>query len=90
MRQKIIVTHNPSEMDQNYLLLVRFLNLGSDGVIVPGMVNLFIKLDSTNDKNRMLVSNVGKTIVKKLAVKFERNEIYMIDDFDVFTCHREF
>ena len=33
-RQKVIVTHNPSEIDQNQLLLVRFPNLGSDDVIV--------------------------------------------------------
>ena len=28
-RQKVIVTHNPSEIDQNQLLLVRFPNLGN-------------------------------------------------------------
>ena len=44
-----MITHNPSETDQNQLLLVRFLNLGSDDVIVPGMVNLSfnIELSST-------------------------------------------
>ena len=31
-RQKVIVTHNPSEIDQNQLLLVRFPNLRSDDV----------------------------------------------------------
>ena len=40
-RQKAIVIHNPSEIDQNQLLLVRFPNLGSDDVIVPGTANLF-------------------------------------------------
>ena len=66
-RQKVIRTHNPSEIDQNQLLLVRFPNLGIDDVIVPGMVNLSfnIKLDSTNDKNRKLVSNIGRAIIKK-------------------------
>ena len=29
-RQKVIISHNPSEIDQNQLLLVRFPNLGSD------------------------------------------------------------
>ena len=29
-RQKVIVTHDPSEIDQNQELLVRFPNLGSD------------------------------------------------------------
>ena len=57
-RQKIIVTHNPSEINQNRLLLVRFPNLGSEDVIVPGTVNLSfnIKLDSIDDKNRTLVT----------------------------------
>ena len=77
-RQKIIVTHNPTEINQNLLLLVRFPNLSSDHVIVPGMANLSfdIKLDSANDKNRMLVSNIGRTIIKKLAVKFEAEKRY--------------
>ena len=39
-RQKVIVTHNPSEIDQAQLLLVRFPNLGSDDIIIPGTANL--------------------------------------------------
>ena len=38
-RQNVIGTH-PNEIDQNQLLLVTLLNLGSDDVIVPGMANL--------------------------------------------------
>ena len=37
----------------------------------------------------MLVSNVGRAIVKKLAVKSEGNEMLSIDDFDVFACYRD-
>ena len=90
-RQKVIVTHNSSEIDQNQLLLVRFPNLGSDDVIVPGMTNLSfnIELSSTADLKRTLMSNVGRAIVKKLAVKFEGNEILSIDDFDIFACYRD-
>ena len=43
IRQKVIVTHNPSKIDQNQLLLVRFPNLGSNDVIIPGTVNLEIR-----------------------------------------------
>ena len=88
-RQKVIVTHNPSEIDQNQLLLVRFPNLGSDDVIVPGTANLSfnIELTSTADAKRMLVSNIGRAIIKKLAVKFEGNEILSVDDFDIFVCY---
>ena len=87
-RQKVIVTHNPSEIDQNQELLVRFPNLGSDNVIIPGTVNLSfnIELTSTVDTNRTLVSNIGRAIIKKLAVKFEGNEIMSVDDFDMLAC----
>ena len=47
-RQKVIVTHNPSEIDQNQLLLVRFPNLGSDDVIVPGTMNLSFNIELTS------------------------------------------
>ena len=64
-RQKIIVTHNPSEIDQTQELLIRFPNLGSDDVIIPGMVNLSfnIELTSAVDANRTLVSNIGRAII---------------------------
>ena len=70
---KVIVMHNPSEIAQDQLLLMRFLNLGSDDVIIPGTVNLSfnIELSSMADPKRALVSNVGRAIVKKLAVKFD-------------------
>ena len=67
-RQKVIVTHNSSDIDQAQELLVRFPNLVSDAVIVPGMANLSfnIELTSTVDSNRTLVSNIGRAIFKKL------------------------
>ena len=89
-RQKVIVTHKPSEIDQAQLLEVNFPNLGSDDVIVPGTANLSfnIELSSTVDANRTLVSNIGRAIVKKLAVKYEGIELLSIDDFDIFACYR--
>ena len=90
-RQKVTVTHNPSEIDQAQELLVRFPNLGSDDVIIPGTVNLSfnIELTSTVDANRTLVSNIGRAIIKKLAVKFEGNETMSVDDYDVLACYRD-
>ena len=35
------------------------------------------------------MSNVGRAVVKKLAVKFEGNEILSVDHFDVFACYRD-
>ena len=55
------------------------------------MVNLSfnIELSSTADANRTLISNIGRAIIKKLAVKFEGNKIMSIDDFDIFACYRD-
>ena len=90
-RQKVIVTHTLSEIDQNQEVLVRFPNFGSDDVIIPRTANLSfnIELTSTIDANRTLVSNIGKAIIKKLAVKFEGNKIMSMDDFDVLTCYQD-
>ena len=78
-------------IDQAQDLLVRFPNLGSDDVIIPGTANLSfnIELTSTADPNRSLVSNIGRAIIKRLAVKFEGNEILSIDNYDVFACYRD-
>ena len=90
-KQKVIVTHNPSEIDQNQLLLVRFPNLGYDDVIVPGTTNLSfdIELSSKVDKKMTLVDNIGRAIVRRLAVKFEGNEILSIDDYDIYACYQD-
>ena len=73
------------------MLLVRFPNLGNDDVIILGMANLSFKIELTSavDPNRTLVSNIGRAIIKKLAVKFEGNEIMSVDDFDVLACYRD-
>ena len=54
------------------------------------MANLSFKVELTSavDANRTLVSNIGRAIIEKLAVKFEGNEIMSVDDFDVFACYR--
>ena len=59
--------------------------------MIPRIVNISFnnELTSAVDTNRTLVSNIGRAIVKKLAVKFEGNEIMSVDDFDVFACYRD-
>ena len=34
------------------------------------------------------MNNIGRAIIKKLAVEFEGNEIMSIDNFNVFACYR--
>ena len=35
------------------------------------------------------MSNIGRAIIKKIAVKFEGNEMSSIDNYDVFACYRD-
>ena len=37
----------------------------------------------------ILVSNIGRAIIKKLAVKFEGNEIMSVDNYDIFACYQD-
>ena len=55
-RQKVIVTHKPSEIDQAQELLVRFPNLGSNDIIIPGTAKLSfnIELTSTSDPKQSI------------------------------------
>ena len=55
------------------------------------MANLSLNTELTSavDANRTLVSNIGRAVIKKLAVTFEENEIMSVDDFDVFACYRD-
>ena len=48
-----------------------------------------VELTSAIDVNRTLVSNIGRAIVKKLAVKFEGNEIMSVDNYDMFACYQD-
>ena len=82
---------DPSEIDQNQLLLVRFPNLGSDDVIISGTANLSfnIELSAMADAKRTLVNNVGRAIIQKLVVKFEGNEILSVDNFDILTGYQD-
>ena len=49
--------------------------------------SLNIELSSKAYPNRMLVSNIGRVIVKKLEVKFKGKELLSVDDSDVPTCY---
>ena len=55
------------------------------------MANLSFNIELTSAvyANGTLVSNIGRSIVKRLAVKFEGNEIMSVNDFDVFACYQD-
>ena len=67
VRQSVVVTNNPSAIDQSQQLMVRFPNLGSNDVVVPGSARLAFTISLTStDANRTLVQNIGRAVVKKI------------------------
>ena len=91
IRQTVITTNNPSTIDENQLLVVRFPNLGPEDLIVPGSARLSFKIDleSGSDPNRTMVNNLGRAIVKKICIKLEGQEILSIDDSDIFFIYND-
>ena len=88
--QSVVITNNPSSIDQNQQLLVRFPNLGKDDVIVPGTARLAYTITlNSEDANRTVVQNLCRAIVKKLTIKISGNEVMSIGDSDVFHCYNE-
>ena len=89
IRQSIVITNNPSTIDENQQLLIRFPNLGGNDVIVPGTVRLAFEIDinSTTDKNATIYQNLGRSVIKKTTIKISGNEVLSIDDSDIFHCY---
>ena len=91
VRQSVVITNNPSTIDQNQQLLVRFPNLSNNDVIVPGTVRLAfeIKINSDSDDNATIYQNIGRSIVKKTTIRISGNEIMSIDDSNIYYCYTD-
>ena len=89
IRQSVVITNNPSTIDQNQQLLVRFPNLSNNDVIVPGTVRLAfeIELVSSKDPDKTIYQNIGRAIIKKTTIRISGNEVMSIDDSDIYHCY---
>ena len=84
LRQHIIKMNNPSTTGPDELLTVKFPDLKENQLIVPSTTKLTFNISlSGTDVNRTLVKNLGRNIIRKLAVKLKGNEIISTDDYDV-------
>ena len=64
-RQHIIKTNNPSTIGPDELLTVHFPDLKENQVIIPGTTKLTFNISLLRtDKNRTLVKNLGRNIVR--------------------------
>ena len=87
-RQSVVVTNNPSTINQNEHLLVRFPNLSNNDVIVPRTARLAYNIELVNkDANAAVYQNLGRTIIKKTTIRISGNEIMSLDDTDIYNCY---
>ena len=91
VRRTIYNTHNPSTIDENGILTVKFPDLGMNDVVVPGTskISFKIELTSSTDANRTIVNNLGRAIISKLEVKLEGQSVFTLNDSDVFLCYQD-
>ena len=90
IRQSVVITNNPSTIDQNQQLLVRFPNLSSNDVIVPlpGTVRLAFEIELTSrDVNATIYQNIERAIIKKTTIRISGNEVMSIDDSGIYHCY---
>ena len=89
-RQHVIISHNPSTIDQNEDLEVRIPNLGEGDVIIPSSLELSFDIELTSTANtRHVVNNMCKALITKLDINYEGNEIQSIQNFDIFQIYRD-
>ena len=67
---------------------MRFPNLSSNGVIVPGTVRLAfeIELNSSKDANKTLYQSIGRAMIKKTTIRISGMKM-SIDDSDICHCY---
>ena len=87
----LLISNNPSTIDEGQRHIVSFPNIGPHDVIVPGTARLSfrITLESDTDANRTIVNNLGRAIITKIVIRLDGREIQSIDDADVFYCYSD-
>lgn len=90
VRQRVVLSNNPSTISENEELRVSFPNLGPDDVIVPGTARLAFEISlSGGDDTRTLVQNIGRAIINKINVKISGNQVFSMDDADIVHCYQD-
>ena len=90
IRQSVAITKNPSTIDQNQQLLVRFPNLSNNDDITPRSMRLTFEIEITSkDINATVNQNLDRAIVKKTTIRISGNEVMSIDDSNIYHCYTD-
>ena len=84
-RQHVKISHTPSTIDQNQELEVRIPNLGNNNVMIPSSLKLTFDIELISSLLTVyIVNNLAKALITQLSVNYEGNEIFTIQDFDIW------
>jgi len=90
-RQGIVVTNNPSTIDANKIVTIRFPNLGENDVIIPGtarlVFNITPKWRHRRRSHHYYQPRSGAR--EKITVKLAGQEVMSLDDADIYICFRD-
>ena len=88
IRRNVIITNNPSTIDQNQQLLVRFPNLSNNDVIVTRSARLAFDIELvSSDDNATVYQNLGRAIINITVIRISGNEVMSIHDSDIYHCY---
>ena len=89
-RQSVHVSYNPSTIDQNETLRIRMPYLGTHNAIVPGLLKVGFDLELTSTKtDRYIVNNLGRSIIDKIEISFEGENVQAISDYDIWNLYQD-
>ncbi|ELU12291.1 hypothetical protein CAPTEDRAFT_185673 [Capitella teleta] len=92
-RQRVNISNIPTTINENEILLIlriKFPNLGENDLIIPGTSRLAFNLIlSGTDENRTIVQNIGRALISRIGIRIAGNEIFTLDNSDVFHCYSD-
>ena len=84
-----IITHNPSNINPNETLYVRIPRLTQDTFYVPNSIYLSADITLSGSDKNIVVSNIGRYLIKKLSIKIGAETVFILDDYNLFMNYRE-
>ena len=82
IRQEVVLTNSPSVILPGEELAIRLPTLGSADVIVPGSIKVLFDLVIT--KGSTSVNNIARSIVDRINVSLDGNELININHSNIF------
>lgn len=90
VRKSISIINDPSTIDQNKTLVVKFPDITEHDVIVPNTAKLTFDFKiKSKDINSTIYQNIGRSIIKTTKILMDNKTILHIDDSNIFYTYTD-